>query len=63
MFYILVYIIIYMVKSYKIQMNKKTGQAFVTIPKVIMDGKSWKEKTEVTYKIGPNGEVMITQVY
>jgi hypothetical protein len=48
-----------MVKSYRIQMNKKTGQAFVTIPKVIMDGKGWKEKTEVTYKFGPNGEVIL----
>jgi hypothetical protein len=48
-----------MVKTYRIQMNKKTGQAFLTIPKVIMDGKGWKEKTEVTYKIGPNGEVII----
>ena len=50
-----------MVKSYRIQMNKKTGQAFVTIPKVIMDGKGWREKTELTYKIGPNGEVMLIQ--
>ena len=50
-----------MVKSYKIQMNKKTRQAFVTIPKVIMDGKDWKEKTEVIYKIGNNGEVILTQ--
>jgi len=52
-----------MVKSYKIQMNKKTGQAFVTIPKVIMDGKSWTDKTEVIYKIGPNGEVILTQLH
>ena len=42
-------------------MNKKTGQAFVTIPKVIMDGKGWREKTEITYKIGLNGEVILTQ--
>jgi hypothetical protein len=48
-----------MVKSYKIQMNKKTEQAFVTIPKVIMIGKDWKEKTELTYKIGPSGEVIL----
>ena len=52
-----------MVKSYRIQKNKKTGQAFLTIPKVIMDGKGWKEKTEVTYKIGSNGEVILTQTY
>ncbi len=50
-----------MVKCYRIQKNKKTGHAFVTIPKVIMDGKAWKEKTEVTYKIGNNGEVILTQ--
>jgi hypothetical protein len=49
------------VKSYRIQMNKKTGQAFVTIPKVIMDGKGWREKTEVIYRIGNNGEVFLTQ--
>ena len=48
-----------MVKSYRIQKNKKTGQSFVTIPKVIMDGKGWMEKTEVTYKIGLNGEVIL----
>jgi hypothetical protein len=52
---------VFMVKSYKIQMNKKTGQSFVTIPKVIMDGKEWKERTEVTYKIGPNGEVILKE--
>ncbi|MFH0862901.1 MAG: hypothetical protein V1875_07735 [Candidatus Altiarchaeota archaeon] len=43
-------------------MNKKTGQAFVTIPRVIMDGKGWKEKTEISYKIGSSGEVIITQL-
>ena len=48
-----------MVKTYKIQMNKKTHQAFITIPKVIMDGKGWREKTGITYKIGPNGEVIL----
>jgi hypothetical protein len=42
-------------------MNKKTGQAFVTIPKVIMDGKGWRERTEVSYKIGSNGEVILIQ--
>jgi hypothetical protein len=52
-----------MVKSYRIQINKKTGQAFVTIPKVIMVGKGWKEKTEVTYKIGHNGEVILAQTH
>ncbi len=46
-------------KSYKIQMNKKTGQAFVSVPKVIMTAKDWKEKTELTYKIGPAGEVIL----
>jgi len=46
-------------KSYRIQVNKKTGQAFVSIPKVIMIGKDWKEKTELTYKIGPSGEVIL----
>jgi hypothetical protein len=50
-----------MVKSYRIQINKKTGQAFVTVPKVIMDGKGWKEKTEITYKIGTKGEVILAQ--
>jgi hypothetical protein len=52
-----------MVKSYKIQKNRKTGQAFVTIPKVIMDGKGWMERMEVTYKIGPNGEVILAQLH
>jgi hypothetical protein len=42
-------------------MNNKTGQAFVTIPKVIMEGKSWGEKTEIIYKIGPKGEVILQQ--
>ena len=40
-------------------MNKKTRQAFITIPKVIMDAKGWKEKTEIIYKIGPKGEVIL----
>lgn len=53
---------IYVVKTYKVQMNRKTNQAFITIPQVIMDGKSWKEKTEITYKIGPNGEVILKDV-
>ena len=48
-----------MVKTYKIQTNRKTHQAFITVPKVIMDGKGWIEKTEITYKIGPNGEVIL----
>lgn len=48
-----------MVKTYRIQMNKKTSQAFITIPRVIMDGKGWKEKTELVYRIGSNGEVML----
>ena len=51
-----------MVKTYKIQVNKKTSQAFITIPKVIMDGKGWKEKTEVTYKIGSQGELILDEV-
>jgi hypothetical protein len=50
-----------MVRSYRIQINKKTGQAFVTVPKVIMEGKDWKEKTEIIYKIGTKGEVIMTQ--
>jgi hypothetical protein len=49
-------------KTYRIQINNNTGQAFITIPKVIMEGKSWKEKTELTYKIGPNGEVILIQI-
>lgn len=48
-----------MVKTYRIQMNKKTSQAFITIPKVIMDAKSWKEKTELVYKIGSSGELIL----
>lgn len=51
-----------MVKTYKIQMNKKTSQAFITIPTVIMEGKGWKEKTELRYKIGPNGEVILEDI-
>jgi hypothetical protein len=51
-----------MVKTYKIQINKKTQQAFITIPKVILDGKCWKEKTEIAYRIGHNGEVSLEEV-
>lgn len=51
-----------MVKTYKIQMNKKTSQAFITIPKVIMEGKGWKEKTELRYLIGSKGEVILKDI-
>ena len=51
-----------MVKTYKIQMNKKTSQAFITIPKVIMDGKGWEEKTELRYRIGSRGEVILEDI-
>ncbi|MFH1404078.1 MAG: hypothetical protein ABIH11_07410 [Candidatus Altiarchaeota archaeon] len=51
-----------MVKAYKIQVNKKNSQAFITIPKVIMDGKDWKERTELRYRIGPKGEVILEDI-
>jgi len=50
------------VKSYRIQRNKKTDQAFITIPKVIMHAKGWKEKTKIVYKIGSQGEVILSEV-
>ena len=51
-----------MVKSYKIQINRKTTQAFITVPKVIMEGKGLKEKTELRYVVGSSGEVILEDI-
>lgn len=51
-----------MEKTYIIQRNKTTKQSFITIPRVIMTAKNWKEKTEIKYLIGPSGEVILREV-
>jgi hypothetical protein len=45
-------------KTYSIQVSK-LGQYSITLPKVIVEGKGWQHGTELTFKFGPRGEVIL----
>jgi hypothetical protein len=55
------YINISIMKAYKLQVKKmgKTVQAMITIPRAIWEGKGWGHGSEIYFKFGPKGEVIL----
>jgi hypothetical protein len=49
-----------MVNTMKLQISN-VGQATLTVPKAIVEGKSWKHGQELVFKFGPRGEVILEE--
>lgn len=48
-------------KTYTI-MQTKLGQYLITLPSAIVEGKGWGAGTQVTFRFGAKGEVMLEEM-